>query len=199
MTAIDLYLASFDEIHRGTVRYTEAVMADTRLSRKEKREAVCDFLLDYLIDAYLLGLQTGSDFLGFETEADISKMRSAIEKKIAGKNFRDRADDHIQENSPERMAQLAESEFHRVFNAAEMDAARKYEKDTGNPVYKTWRTVGDTRVRETHDYIENVRVRLDEKFYTFDGDSALQPGGFETAENNAGCRCWLTLSATEKS
>lgn len=196
---INRYLASFDEIHMGTVRYTEAIMADTQMSEKEKKDAVCDYLLDFFIMAYLLGTDTGKDYLGFEMKPEMMLMMATIEKKIEGKTFRDRVADHLKEESPERMAQLAESEFHRVFNAAEMDTARAYEKSTGRPVYKTWRTVGDDRVRQTHDYIEGVKIPLNEYYHTFDGDTALQPGGFKSAENNAGCRCWLTLSATEKS
>lgn len=195
---INRYVASFDEIHMGTVRYTEAIMADSKKSEKEKKEELCDYFLDFLIEAYLLGLFAGEEFLGLRPERSVDRMRAVIEKRIAGKTFRDRVDDHLKEQSPEKMAMLAESEFHRVFNAAEMDAARQYEKSTGKPVYKTWRTVGDDRVRETHEYIEGVSIPLNEYFHTFDGDTALQPGGFKFAENNAGCRCWLNL-ATEKS
>lgn len=192
------YLASFDEIHMGTIRYTEAVLADTKLSAKEKKDKLCDWLLDYLIYAYVFGTQCSEDFLGVAIEPDVASMRKAIDKKIAGKTFRDRVEDHLKEESPERMAMLAESEYHRVFNSAEMDAANIYEKLTGKPVYKTWFTMGDDRVRDTHDYIEGVKLPLKEKFHTFDDDSALMPGGFEKAENNAGCRCWLQFS-TEKS
>ncbi len=195
---IERYLASFDEIHTGTIRYTEAVMADKELTLREKKEQICDFLLDYLIDAYLLGLHTCEDLLGFTTTPDLGNMRKAIELRIEGKTFRDRVADHLIEARVDRMAMLAESEYHRVFNAAEMDAAKTYEKTTGKTVFKEWRTVGDDRVRDTHDYIEGVKIPLAELFHTFDGDTALQPGGFGDVENNAGCRCWLHLS-TEKS
>jgi hypothetical protein len=51
----------------------------------------------------------------------------------------------------------------------------------------------DDRVRETHDYLEGVRVGIDDLFYTFDGDAAYAPGGFGDPSNNVNCRCYLTL------
>ena len=195
---INRYLASFDEIHRGTIVYTEAILAAEKLTKEEKHEAICDFILDYLIDSYLLGLETGREFFGFEAERDMDAMRRVIEKKIDGKTFRDRVSDHLEEKSPGLMANLADSEFHRVFNEAEMEAAMQFEKLTGRTMYKTWRTVGDNRVRDTHDYIDGVKKELHQKFRTFDDDEASAPGGFNKAENNAGCRCWLVISASEK-
>jgi hypothetical protein len=52
----------------------------------------------------------------------------------------------------------------------------------------------DNRVRDTHFYLEGMTVDINDKFYTYDGDSAYRPGGFEKAENNCGCRCLLMYS-----
>ena len=59
---------------------------------------------------------------------------------------------------------------------------------------KQWQTMRDGRVRDTHSYLQSAMVNLDDKFYTFDGDSALYPGGFELPENNVNCRCWIVLA-----
>lgn len=89
---------------------------------------------------------------------------------------------------------LLESEYHRVFNDASSDTAKKIEKKLGKKGTKTWATMRDDRVRDTHEYLEGQTVSIDEKFYTFDGDSAYAPGGFSTAENNANCRCVLKFN-----
>lgn len=52
----------------------------------------------------------------------------------------------------------------------------------------------DDKVRDTHDYLEGMSVGIDEEFYTYDGDHALYPGGFENAQNNVNCRCFLTYT-----
>jgi hypothetical protein len=54
----------------------------------------------------------------------------------------------------------------------------------------------DDRVRDTHMFLEGVEVPMGERFYTFDGDSAMIPGDFALPENNINCRC--TLSYTFK-
>ena len=66
--------------------------------------------------------------------------------------------------------------------------------ETGRDVYKTWQTMQDDRVRETHDYLEGMTIPLKEKFKTLDMDEADAPGGFTLPENNVNCRCWLSYS-----
>ena len=85
---------------------------------------------------------------------------------------------------------LVGSEFHRVYNSAVQNSG----KNTGlRGVTKNWITIGDAKVRETHRYLEGQSVALDDYFYTFDGDYAMQPGGFTRAENNVNCRCIVRL------
>ena len=85
------------------------------------------------------------------------------------------------------ITRLAESEAHRAFNQGAYECA----KALGGDFEKEWNTMGDERVRDTHQYLEGARVPVDALFYTFDGDSAMYPGGFTSKENNVNCRCWL--------
>lgn len=64
----------------------------------------------------------------------------------------------------------------------------------GSPLSKTWVTMLDEKVRDTHQYLEGMTVPLDDEFYTYDGDHAQAPGGFTAAQNNCGCRCMLDIS-----
>ena len=64
----------------------------------------------------------------------------------------------------------------------------------GQPLYKIWGTMLDEKVRDTHAYLEGMKVPLDAEFYTYDGDHAQAPGGFTDANNNCNCRCALDIS-----
>lgn len=89
----------------------------------------------------------------------------------------------------EAITRIAETEMHRIANTAALDTA-KY----AGAKYKTWATMLDDKVRDTHDYLEGETVDIDDDFYTYDGDHASAPGLFELAENNVNCRCELLFS-----
>ena len=131
--------------------------------------------------------------LGYSPTVDVGRMEEAIYFLIDGKTFEDRIADHVSANDLTGLQALVRSEYHRVFNAAEMDGAIEFQTRTGTRVTKTWCTMLDEKVRDTHDYLEAITVPLNEDFYTWDGDHAPAPGGFEKAENNCGCRCVLTF------
>ena len=118
-------------------------------------------------------------------------MYDAIFMVIDGKTFEDRVADHVTAGDLAGLQTLADSEYHRVFNAAEEDGAYVFQSERGLGVSKKWVTVRDEKVRDTHKYLEGMSVALDEEFYTFDGDHAARPGGFTKAENNVNCRCVL--------
>lgn len=109
------------------------------------------------------------------------------------KTFEDRVADHVLTGDLQGLQTLAESEFHRVYNAAVLDGGHQYQSSVGYGVTKNWYTVMDDKVRETHRYLEGASVSLDEEFWTFDGDHAAYPGGFTKAENNVNCRCTVEL------
>lgn len=64
----------------------------------------------------------------------------------------------------------------------------------GRPLSKTWMTMLDEKVRDTHQYLEGMTIPLDDEFYTYDGDHAQAPGGFTSAAENCNCRCQLDIS-----
>ena len=84
---------------------------------------------------------------------------------------------------------VIDEKSHRIANTSALDTANK-----AGATQKTWVTMMDDRVRETHDYLEGMTVGIGEDFYTYDGDHAPAPGGFELAENNVNCRCELVFS-----
>ena len=64
-------------------------------------------------------------------------------------------------------------------------------------VTKTWFTMRDEVVRDTHNYLESQSIPLEEEFFTYDGDHAPYPGQFTKAENNVNCRCIVRLTTDE--
>ena len=87
------------------------------------------------------------------------------------------------------LTRIADTEMHRIANTAALDTAKR-----AGARSKTWVTMADERVRDTHSYLESETVGIDEDFYTYDGDHASAPGLFELAENNVNCRCELLFS-----
>ena len=161
--------------------------------------------------SYAFGCDSANEDLDTEVEVNTSKMQTSIYKKIEGKTLADRLREYGKAKDFESIKRVADTESHRVYTDSQYDTAKEVEsqsrKSNSNPpdvksksykVKKTWRTMLDDKVRDTHEFLEGVSLDLDERFYTFDGDSSLKPGGFEMAENNINCRCELQLSKVEE-
>ncbi len=156
-----------------------------------------DVIEDLLIDAYLEGALAAEDYLDFtpNTDIDTTRMFETINKDIAGKTFRQRVDEYVENNgSVDEIVRVAETDFHRVYNEGIIERGADIQNETGRSVYKQWITVNDDKVRETHEYLEGTSIPFDAEFYTFDGDHAFAPGGFTNAGNNINCRCVIDLT-----
>jgi hypothetical protein len=179
---LERYLAAFDEIN--------ALTSISYKSAGEDVSQIKDDILSFLVNAYELGIQSVSQMLDCPTlPVDVSQLQKVIYTKIDGKNFENRADEHFQNGDLARLQILVESEFHRVYNSALNDGAKRFSNLYADQITKTWITVGDERVRDTHRYLEQATVPIDSEFYTYDNDHAPYPGAFTKAENNVGCRC----------
>jgi len=192
---INRYLLAFDEINKMTAISYASVRDEDVLSR---RDQLIDDTLTFLIKAYKQGIENVGIMLSYDTEIDIDLMYEVIYEVIDGKTFEDRIFDHLIADDLNGLQTLAQSEYHRVYNRAIEDGAEQYFEETDSGVSKTWHTVGDALVRDTHNYIDGMTVDIFEDFYTFDGDHASVPGGFSKAENNCGCRCWVTVKADDE-
>lgn len=153
-----------------------------------------DSVLDILIMSYVFGCESANEDLETSIKPQAEEMQSSIYKVIEGKTFEDRVREYGESKDIEKIMRVAETESHRVYNDSQFATA----KQSGLKVKKTWSTMLDERVRDTHEFLEGVTLDLDERFYTLDGDSALQPGGFESASGNCNCRCELILSKEQE-
>ena len=116
-------------------------------------------------------------------------MRSVINRKVAGKDFTERVTEYAEKGDLEAIMRVAEADAHRVLNTASLNTAKK-----AGARFKTWVTMMDDKVRDTHDYLQAMTVGINDRFVTYDGDSASFPGDFEYAENNVNCRCTLVFA-----
>lgn len=156
-----------------------------------------DTLEDLLVLAYVYGTDAANEDLRTDIKPNIDKMNESLNKPIADKTWKQRLNEYLDRPDKsiiEEIIRIADTESHRIYNEALFNTAL----ESGLPVKKRWVTMHDLLVRDAHDLLEGVSVRLDERFYT-DGDSALVPGGFERADNNINCRCELILSSDEMS
>lgn len=186
----------FDELN-NLEGETEKMVSNLESIREEPNRSMMgkeieDDLEDLLIMAYVLGSDYAKRVLDIEDEPrPVEKMADIINRPTDGKTWRERIRDDIAKGDFGLVETVVRTETERVYNEAALDLAM----DSGEEnIYKTWVTMHDDRVRDTHDYIEGVSLPLSHRFYTIDGDSALAPMGFGNARNNINCRCHLRLT-----
>ena len=181
----------FDElnafIERLRTRY-----ADGQLPQGNKAEE--EDIIDELLDLFLLAYATGNSVTNANLSSDwmppVDEVMRVVDAKVADKTWRERVEDYFANGgSVDDLVRIAETETHRDANTAALDTAKK-----AGAKNKTWVTMMDDRVRETHDYLEGMTVSIGDDFYTYDGDHASAPGLFALAENNVNCRCELIFS-----
>ena len=186
----------FDELDQFLVGFRTRNLARSEEISPEEEEDIIDELLDLYLLAWYEGSQDAARELLIEVEPSIEDAREAIDRPIEGKTFRDRVREYLNGDMgqttgtpAEAIARVAETDSVRLYNEAGLSTAVK-----GGATKKTWNTMGDNRVRDTHSPLQGQTVPIDADFYTWDNDKALAPGQFEKASNNVNCRCWLTFS-----
>lgn len=177
-----------DELNRLDSEIRERFGKNTLQKRDE--EDIIDELLDLFLLAYAMGNSVTNENLSSNYQPSVDEVMSVVDAKVAGETWRERVEDYFANGGTgEDLARIADTEMHRIANTAALDTAKK-----AGATSKTWVTMLDDRVRETHDYLEGMTVGIDEDFYTYDGDHASAPGLFTLAQNNVRCRCELLFS-----
>ena len=178
----------FDELNRFNTQIRER-FGETKLV-KDNSEDIIDMLLDLFLLAYSTGNNVTNMNLGSAWTPTLNDVTKTVNKKVAGKTWEDRVKEYFSNGgSVDDIVRIAETETHRIANTAALETAKK-----AGAKSKTWVTMMDDRVRETHDYLEGVTIGIDDEFITFDGDHAFAPGLFDLAENNVNCRYELLFS-----
>ena len=167
-------------------RFGDAQLTD----RREEEEDIIDELLDLFLLAYAMGNSVTNENLSSNYQPSVDEVMSVVDAKVAGETWRERVEDYFANGGTGAdIARIADTEMHRIANTAALDTAKRVGARS-----KTWVTMMDDRVRDTHDYLEGETVDIDDDFYTYDGDHASAPGLFSLAQNNVNCRCELLFS-----
>jgi len=186
-----------DELNRLDAQLRERFGYEQLPQDKSVMREVEDLLEDLFLFAYAMGNEVTNDNLtpssavGYTPYTPtVDEVMETVDAKVAGKSWRERVEDYFSNGGTGAdISRIADTETHRIANTAAYRTAKKAGATT-----KTWVTMADERVRDTHSYLELETVGIDEDFYTFDGDHAPAPGLFELPENNINCRCELLFS-----
>ena len=166
-------------------------MTDPNLSKESKKELIKSDIEDFLLLCYLMGAErTEYNFQKKKPDIvykrDDDKLYDALYKEFKGKTVVQEIDEYVEKGDIPSINRVADTGMTRLYSTGAYDAGEQF----GGGV-KVWQTMQDDRVRETHEFLQSVKVRSNERFYTFDGDSARFPGDFTNPANNVNCRCMI--------
>ena len=196
-------LPPFDRLDTLRSELEEDFSLSTEDRRKRKKDRI-DEILDMLIIAYMFGNESANTMLFGDGDSDtdempvmpisVDDMDAAIYRKIADKDWEQRVSDYydLDNGTVDEVIRVVDTDMNRVYNDAILNVGERANRN--GTVMKTWQTMMDDRVRDTHDYLEGMTIPMDRRFYTFDGDSARYPGDFALPQNCVNCRCRISLS-----
>lgn len=180
----------FDELNSFVDQIRERFPDGLASFSPTDEEDIIDEMLDLFLLAYATGNTVTNENLSSDWQPTVDDVDDVVNERVAGKTWKDRVRDYFSSGGTgDDLIRIAETETHRIANESALRTARE-----DGATFKTWATMLDDRVRETHDYLEGMTVGINEEFYTFDGDHASAPGTFGLAENNVNCRCELVFS-----
>ena len=191
--------------------------------RKRRKRDRIDEILEMLIMAYMFGNESANTMLfgpdivdtidpdepNRPVRIDVDDMNKSVFKDIAGKDWEQRVSEYYDSDSGtvDDVIRVVDTDMNRIYNDSVLDVGEKANRgrvewsdadmpvpDSTGRVMKTWVTMADQKVRETHVYLEGMSVPVGRKFFSYDGDSARYPGDFSDPSNNINCRCRISLS-----
>lgn len=161
-----------------------------RIKSENDLEELLDMLEDLFLLAYADGILSSNMSLSSSYVPTLEEVEQTVNKKIAGKTWRERVLDYYDNGGTiADIERIAETETHRDANAGAYAAAL-----AGGATTKTWNTMLDDRVRDSHAWLEGVTAPIDGEFYNELGQSTYYPGEWGIPEQDCNCRCYLTFS-----
>lgn len=177
----------FDELNAFNDQIRAQFAQGVRLSKQDDYEDILDELLDLFLLSYARANEVTNAKLSSDWIPSIQDVMETVNEKVAGKTWEERIKEWFDNGGTgDDIIRIAETESHRIANHSALDTAKK-----AGATKKTWLTMMDDKVRESHDYLLGVTVGIDDEFITFDGDRAQAPSMFSLPENNINCRCEL--------
>ena len=185
----------WDELNviRSKVEKQELAEAAEDGGKKYDAEKCIDIVYEYLEMAWTMGVENVNENLSTSyaptSPVMSAEMRSEINRKVAGKDYKERIREWAEKGDFEAIMRVAETDAHRVINSSSLATAKK-----AGAQWKTWVTMNDDKVRDTHAYLHAKTIPIDDYFVTFNGDKALAPGMFGIPDEDCNCRCVLTFA-----
>ena len=202
MSSKDPLLMNWDELNILRESAVDLVRQYKTDGDKEKVRKWCDYFGFVMCLIYEYGWKDAEAIVGIVPFKD-GLDDKAVNLDINGETYRERVEKQVEAGSLDGVLRIIDTEAHRDYNTAVYDCGMRYEEAEATvkgkgaknspSLRKKWYTMRDNRVRDTHDYLEGAVVGLDDRFYTYDGDSARFPGDFALPENNVNCRCFVAL------
>lgn len=151
-------------------------------------------IIDELLDLFLDSMADAVKSINEQFEADYKPSAAEIEKviyrKIDGASWEDRVRTWYENGgTAAEIVRIAETESHRIGNETAFEAAKKVGATT-----KTWVCMMLPTSRDTHIYLNNTKVGIDDYFYSYRGGKTLFPGQFGEPEEDVNCLCELEFS-----
>ncbi len=180
-------LMPFDELNSFRASLPQ-FFEDGRIKSEEDLDSLLDMMEDLFLLAYANGVEGTNEALSSNIYPSLDDVMRVVDKKVEGKTWRERVKDYYANGGTEAdIVRIAETEAHRDSNEAAYNTAR-----AAGATSKTWRTMEDDRVRDTHFWLDGVSAPIDGEFYNYKGESTQFPGQWGIAEEDCGCRCWVT-------
>ena len=147
-----------------------------------------DDIIDEMFEIFLLSYSHGVQAVNPDYKPTLKEAIETVDDEVQGKTWRERMREHFDSGGTiDDVKRIIETEAHRDANTAAYEAAKK-----AGCTMKTWHTMGDDRVRDSHFWLDGVTIPIDAEFYSFRGGSTMFPGQWGIPEEDVNCRCWLT-------
>lgn len=180
-------LLPFDEINRFEAGLNQYFNEEGRIKSRKAYEDLLDEMLDLFLLSYANGVENTNLSLSSAYEPPYEQVMRTVDAEVVGKTWRERMEEYYDNGTADDVIRIVETESHRDANAGAYDAAV-----AAGATEKVWHTMKDDKVRDTHYWLEGVAAPIDGVFYNYLGESTMYPGQWGIAEEDCGCRCWLT-------
>lgn len=177
-------LGRFDDIE-ALREYLENNQRENNGILMADKHKVADIVLDILVMSYMYGESFANTLFGTDFSATEEELNETVDRKVDGKDYRDRVLEYVEANDIEGIMNVADTESHHAFAKAEYATAKQ-----AGMKKKVWVTMDDERVRDPHRFLDGKTVGIDDVFEV-DGATAMFPGDFGRADLDCNCRCYL--------
>lgn len=179
----------WDEVNALENKAEEALKQARTDDFRRRVDIFIDEVEELLEMDYVLGTQDAAQQLGLSITADYNDIKTAIDKKIDGKDYKERISEYFENGTPYDIARVISTDAHRVYNEAMYEAAK-----SAGATSKTWNCLMLPTSRDTHIYLNGTTVPIDAEFYNYRGESTMYPGQWGIADQDCNCLCWLTYN-----